>query len=127
MTPEQALDLAHERPSSCDDDLYDWAVDAENALRLMAERLMVAEELAAQYAAEVEALRASAKPILARARDEWHLDDGPVLWWAWNGHGWADEPAWIGMPLDDDWPGYHTHWSEHPGKPAIDAARKDQP
>lgn len=56
MTPQQALDIAHDRPSSCDDDLYDWAVDAENALRLMAERLMVAEELAAQYAAKSDAL-----------------------------------------------------------------------
>lgn len=56
MTPQEALDLAHDRPSSCDDDLYDWSVDAENALRLMADRLMVAEELAANYAARIDAL-----------------------------------------------------------------------
>ena len=56
MTPQQALDLAHDRPTACDDDLYDWSVDAENALRLMADRLMVAEELAATYAARIDAL-----------------------------------------------------------------------
>ena len=66
MTPQQALDLAHDRPSSCDDDLYDWAVDAENALRLMAERLMVAEELAAQYGAKNDALLVTFAKVCAR-------------------------------------------------------------
>lgn len=64
MTPQQALDLAHDRPSACDDDLYDWSVDAENALRLMADRLMVAEELAAQYAAEAAHDAAQAVPAV---------------------------------------------------------------
>jgi len=58
-------------------------------------------------------------PLIARALDEWHEDDGPVMWWAWNGStsGWAGEPAWCGTPLSSDWPGYHTHWTPHPTFP----------
>lgn len=58
-------------------------------------------------------------PLIARALDEWHEDDGPVMWWAWNGSasGWAGEPAWCGTPLSSDWPGYHTHWTPHPTLP----------
>lgn len=57
-------------------------------------------------------------PLIARQLGEWHEDDGPVMWWAWNGHGWAGEPAWCGQPTDSDWPGYHTHWTPHPQQPA---------
>lgn len=52
-----------------------------------------------------------AVPLLARALAEWHEDDGPVTWWAWCGHEWAGEAPWCGTPLDQDWPGYHTHWT----------------
>lgn len=48
-----------------------------------------------------------------RTLAEWHEDDGPVVWWRFL----VDEPAWIGTPLDDDWPGYHTHWTPHPKPP----------
>lgn len=58
------------------------------------------------------------KPLIARQLGEWHEDDGPVAWWAWCGHGWAGEPAWIGTPNSSDWPGYHTHWTPHPQLPA---------
>lgn len=51
----------------------------------------------------------------ARPLDEWHEDDGPVVWWKSP----VDEPAWIGTPLDSDWPGYHTHWTPHPAVPAL--------
>ena len=63
-------------------------------------------------------------PLLARHISEWHEDDGPVMWWAWSGdrREWAGEPAWIGSPLSEDWPGYHTHWTPHPKMPSIDAA-----
>ena len=57
------------------------------------------------------------KPVIARSLPEWHEDDGPVLWWEWCGNDWAGEPAWAGTPLDDDWPGYHTHWTPHPKQP----------
>lgn len=50
----------------------------------------------------------------ARPLSEWHEDDGPVVWWLFPVH----EPAWIGTPLDTDWPGYHTHWTPHPAAPA---------
>ena len=49
----------------------------------------------------------------ARPLSEWHEDDGPVVWWLFPVH----EPAWIGTPLDTDWPGYHTHWTPHPTVP----------
>lgn len=55
--------------------------------------------------------------LIARQLGEWHEDDGPAMWWAWNGHGWAGEPAWCGQPTDSDWPGYHTHWTPHPPMP----------
>jgi hypothetical protein len=61
-----------------------------------------------------------AQPLIARNLGEWHEDDGPVMWWAWNGRDWAGEPAWIGTPNDSDWPGYHTHWTGHPEQPIQD-------
>ena len=60
------------------------------------------------------------EPLIARSRGEWHEDDGPVVWWSWNGHGWAGESPWCGTPLDSDWPGYHTHWT--PAPPALTSA-----
>jgi hypothetical protein len=47
----------------------------------------------------------------ARPLDEWHEDEGLMLWWRFP----IDEPPYVGSPLDDDWPGYHTHWSPIPG------------
>lgn len=72
---------------------------------------------AAQMRAALSA-RKPLTPLIARQLGEWHEDDGPVMWWAWNGHGWAGEPAWCGQPTDSDWPGYHTHWTPHPQQPA---------
>ncbi|QJD87885.1 hypothetical protein [Cohnella herbarum] len=43
----------------------------------------------------------------ARSIDEWHEDYGDVLWWAFP----IEEPPYVGSPLDNDWPGYHTHWT----------------
>lgn len=48
--------------------------------------------------------------------DEWHEDDGDVVWWKFP----VSEPAWIGTPNDDSWPGYHTHWTAHPPIPTPD-------
>ena len=67
-----------------------------------------------------------AQPLIARPLAEWHEDDGPVMWWAWCGHEWAGEPAWCGTPMDDNWPGYHTHWTPHPDMPAA-ASEEQQP
>lgn len=44
----------------------------------------------------------------ARPLADWHEDDGPVLWWRFP----VDEPPYSGTPLDQDWPGYHTHWTK---------------
>lgn len=62
------------------------------------------------------ALRAAPE---ARPLDEWHEDMGAVTWWRFP----VEEAAWIGTPLDSDWPGYHTHWTPHPAIPAMLAAR----
>lgn len=48
---------------------------------------------------------------------EYHEDMGPVVWWKFP----VDEPAWVGSPNYDTWPGYHTHFTPHPvvpGEPA---------
>lgn len=74
-----------------------------------------------------QAATRSISPLIARPLVEWHEDDGHVVWWAWCGHEWAGEPAWIGTPLCDDWPGYHTHWTPHTRMPmnAVRAALKE--
>lgn len=55
---------------------------------------------------------------VAKTLDEWHEDDGFVVWWTWDDGRWLGEPSYIGNPLCDDWPGYHTHWTPHPAFPA---------
>ena len=44
----------------------------------------------------------------ARPLQDWHEEIGPALWWAFP----VQEPPYSGTPLDDDWPGYHTHFTE---------------
>lgn len=68
---------------------------------------------AALVVAAVNAYRASPPPVLARPLGEWHEDMGDVVWWKFP----MDEPAYIGSPLAEDWPGYHTHWTPHPPVP----------
>lgn len=48
----------------------------------------------------------------------WHDDDGSVMWFTWEDGQWLGEPCYIGSPLCEDWPGYHTHWMLHPNFPA---------
>ena len=38
---------------------------------------------------------------------DWHDDLGCVLWWILP----VEEPPYVGSPIDDDWPGYHTHFT----------------
>lgn len=38
---------------------------------------------------------------------DWTEMEGNVLWWKFP----VTEPPHVGSPLDDDWPGYHTHWT----------------
>lgn len=42
-----------------------------------------------------------------RPLEEWGEDYGDVLWWAFP----IEEPPYVGSPLDENWPGYHTHWT----------------
>lgn len=42
--------------------------------------------------------------IKAKLKREWHEDYGNVVWWKFP----VSEPAWIGKPLDSDWPGYSS-------------------
>ena len=43
----------------------------------------------------------------ARSLEEWHEDIGDVLWWKFP----IEEPPYVGSPLDEKWPAYHTHWT----------------
>ncbi len=49
-----------------------------------------------------------AKSNKPKPLDAWHEEVGPVLWWLFP----VKEPPYVGTPIDDDWPGYHTHWTE---------------
>lgn len=42
-----------------------------------------------------------------RPLEEWHEDYGDVLWWKFP----VEEPPYVGSPLCEDWPAYHTHWT----------------
>lgn len=48
-----------------------------------------------------------------RPLEEWGEDYGDVLWWALP----IEEPPYVGSPLDEKWPGYHTHWTPIPLPP----------
>ena len=43
----------------------------------------------------------------ARPLEEWGEDYGDVLWWNFP----IEEPPYVGSPLDEKWPAYHTHWT----------------
>jgi hypothetical protein len=49
----------------------------------------------------------------AYEREDWHEDYGAVLWWTLP----VSEPPYVGTPLDDDFPGYVTHWTRLPPVP----------
>lgn len=46
-------------------------------------------------------------PTIAKPLSEWHEDIGEALWWTYPMTG----PPYVGSPLWNDWPGYHTHWT----------------
>lgn len=45
--------------------------------------------------------------LIAIPFEEYHEDMGPVLWWRFP----IEEPPYVGMPIDFDWAGYHTHFT----------------
>ncbi|GEM_PF-1890592 len=89
-----------------------WMRESKVLIDMQAERLTALKQAAApQQPAAVD----EARPL-----DDWHEDDGPVVWWTFP----VNEPAWIGSPTDSDWPGYHTHWTPHPAVPPALAAQQ---
>lgn len=81
-----------------------------NAPAAAAARAVLSDQKALNDMAE----RIASDRVAAKPADDWYEDTGPVVWWSFP----VEEPAWIGTPLDDDWPGYHTHWTPHPAAPA---------
>ena len=69
---------------------------------------------------EKSAQPAAATEQIARPISEWHEDIGDCLWWRFP----IEEPPYVGSPLDEDWPEYHTHFTriECPSQPAGGAA-----
>lgn len=42
-----------------------------------------------------------------RPLEQWHEDMGDCLWYKFP----IDESPYVGSPLSDDWPDYHTHFT----------------
>jgi hypothetical protein len=59
--------------------------------------------------------RQALAPDVAIPAEQWHEDDGPVLWWQLPVMD--QEQPWVGTPNDSDWPGYHTHFTPLPPAP----------
>lgn len=71
--------------------------------------MWAAFDLGTESGDQVQALvdEARAARAVARPRDEWTEEHGPVLWWRFP----IAEPPYSGAPLDDDFPAYVTHWT----------------
>jgi hypothetical protein len=105
---------------------YDTAGPEHNLLAL----LDLYEKQRASATAERDALRAEIKRLRAvveaattlHRRDEWHEDDGNVIWWTLP----IEEPPYVGTLLDEDIPDYVTHWTRLvvPAHAALDAAKE---
>lgn len=67
-----------------------------------------------------ELAREQRRAIVFYPIDEWDEDIGDALWWKLP----VVERPYCGSPLDDDWPGYHTHWSPLPSSEVIEAAER---
>jgi hypothetical protein len=90
------------------------AADAWDASRLDGGDGFVTARTAYRQAARPEViraligrLRAAEAAPMARPLEEWHEEDGDVLWWRFP----AYEAPYVGSPLASDWPDYHTHWT----------------
>jgi hypothetical protein len=60
-----------------------------------------------------------------RPFSEWHDDDGECLWWFFH-DGHVQEAPYVGSPMCEDWPGYHTHWTPLPPAPRPPHAWKSE-
>ncbi len=78
--------------------------------------------------------RQALAPDVAIPGEQYHEDDGPVLWWRFpqapqarqalgpdvaipDEQYYVVEPPYSGTPNDCDWPGYHTHFTPLPPAP----------
>ena len=62
----------------------------------------LAENIADDLIADGVTVQECTRPL-----EEWHEDYGDVLWWKFP----IEEPPYVGSPLDEKWPAYHTHWT----------------
>lgn len=74
-----------------------------------------AQDFAARQAhdAATSAPAAAPQPAEPHPLDDWHEGLGDVLWWRFP----VDEAPYVRSPLDENWPGYHTHWTPLPPIP----------
>ena len=83
---------------------FDWVYDDYNVL---------ADALRKRGKEAVAHLEGMVARETARPLSEYHEDFGAVLWWQFP----VNEPPYVGSPLCNDWPGYHTHWTPLPPVP----------
>lgn len=55
----------------------------------------------------LKAVAALARTPKAIPLSEWSEDYGDVLWWKFP----IEEAPYVGTPLDNNWPGHHTHFT----------------
>ena len=67
--------------------------------------------------------RQALAPEVAIPGEQWHEDDGPVLWWRFP----IVEPPYSGTPNDCDWPGSHTHFTRLPPAPVAPTCTPERP
>ena len=73
----------------------------------------------------VDNARQALAPEVAIPGEQWHEDDGPVLWWRFPIMD--KEAPWAGTPNDSDWPGYHTHFTRLPPAPVAPTCTPERP
>ena len=73
----------------------------------------------------VDQARQALAPEVAIPAEQWHEDDGPVLWWRFPIMDL--EAPWAGTPNDSDWPGYHTHFTRLPPAPVAPTCTPERP
>ncbi len=98
-------------------DTLDFVIKERNQLEKKVEELEVDNRA---LRAEVDRLRASTKVLVFHPLDAWDERDGDALWWTLP----VQEPPYCGTPLNDDWPGGHTHWSPLPSNEQIESAER---
>ena len=71
----------------------------------------------------VDNVRQALAPEVAIPAEQYHEDDGPVLWYRFP----IVEPPYSGTPNDCDWPGCHTHYTRLPPAPVAPTCTPERP